>query len=266
MCEAGVEYSYDEIDELVIRYQNGDKDAAQSLIRTFKPYMSKFLKILKDGLINLDDKDSRKFIRLFIGDYEARKKLLKVYQPTDTRHKAYNAAAFLQDVCKEMSYEDIMQELSMILLIVAKRWKKKGKKINFCGYLYNTFRFEVYRRFKSMIEEPLVYRADVNLSYNDESYINEIEEIENDPRIYTDELMMLFDEELGNSWIRGLTCDDIFADLTPFQRLILKMKYVDNKSDVEIANRTGIHRNTIRRHRERAELILKEKGENNEYN
>jgi DNA-directed RNA polymerase specialized sigma subunit len=37
----------------------------------------------------------------------------------------------------------------------------------------------------------------------------------------------------------------VFCELDNFERLILKMSYVDNMSDIEISEKTGYHRNWI---------------------
>lgn len=250
-------YNYEEIDQFVFDYQKGNKDAASELIKIFKPYMRKYIKIIKDAYIDIKDKDSRKFIRLFITDEEAKRKLLKVYHSSGTRSKAQKAAERINILFKDVSTEEIEQELSMILLKVSKRFKKKHKHVNFCGYLYNVFRFEVYRYVVKITSDPLTHRADINLSYNDDYNLDPSNCVENDPKIYIKEPMMILDEELGNNWIRGLTCGDDFIEITPLQRLILKMKYEDGIPDTDISDKLGMNRNTIRRQRNKAIQIIK---------
>lgn len=247
---------YKSIDELVLRYQNGDEKAGEELISLFYPYLLKYFKLLTEGTLDLSDKDSRKFICLFIDDAEVRKKLKRVYQPAEVRHQAYLTATMLSKNCKGINPDDLMQELTFILLRIAKRYKKKKKRVNFCGYLYNAFRYELFRTISKIIANPLVLFSESNISYYDESYINTKDNIENNPLIYINEPVMLIDEELGNSWIRGLTAGEGFEQLTPLQRLILKLRYQEGMKDTEIAERTGYHRNTIRQMREEAIKIL----------
>ena len=217
------EPDYALIDQLVIKYQNDNQEAAEELIRQLSPYMVKFLKIIKLGLIDLSDRDSRRFISLFVDDKDVRVKLKKAYQPSNARKEAYQAVTMLQSACTDIPYEDIIQELIVVLLTLAKRFAKKREKVNFCGYLYNAFRFELGRRIKSIIRDPLVYRADFNLSYNDEECSGEEVNFDNMAHMHTNEPIVMIEEELENSWIRGITCGEEFSQITQLQRIILKM-------------------------------------------
>ncbi len=256
--------SYDEIDTLVFQFQRGDREASLKLIEVFKPYLRKFLKIIKDGVLNLKDKDSRKFIGLFITDFETKKKLLKNYQSSEVRYQAHKANTMLYNMSRHIQVDDLRQELIVILLTLAKRYKKKGRKINFCGYVYNTFRYEIYRRISQMTKDPIVHRSGINLSYNDDSYLdddNNGDFIKSDYIRFINEYVMNLDDELGNSWERGLTCDEIFLELTYIQRLILKMRYMEDKFDKEIGAKLGMHRNTVRKQRQDAITKLEKKYE-----
>ena len=255
---------YEEIETLVFSYQNGDLSAGEKLIEIFNPYMIKYLRLIKDGFVNLKDKDTRRFIGLFMNDCEAKKKLNKSLQSSETRNKAHIAVSMIGSLCKDLPEEDIMQELIVILLMVAKRYKKKSPKVNFCGYLYNIYKYELYRRINQMTSDPIV-RSDLNLSYDDDSYVMEEDIYENEPTIYTSEPLMVFDEDLGNSWIRGITCSELFEILDPTQRLILRLSYYDNLSDIEIGQKMGIHRNTVRAQRNNAvDIIRKNLGDSGE--
>jgi len=252
------EPNYSLIDELVMKYQSGSEEAAEELIRQLAPYMLKFFKIIRLGIIDLSDKDSRKFISLFIDDHKIRSKLKAAYQPAEARKEAYQAAQTIQILCTDIPSEDIIHELIVILLTLARRFTKKRSKVNFCGYLCNAYRFELARRIKAMTTDPLSYRADLNLSYNDQEYLNEENLVEDNIQVYVNEPLVVIEEELGNSWIRGITCSERFAKLTPLQRIILKMHYLDGEGDTAIADRLGIHRNTVREQRMKAEEILRD--------
>jgi RNA polymerase sigma factor (sigma-70 family) len=258
LCDENKEPDYDIVDALVVRYQNGDKNAAEELIGQMAPYMIKFFKIMKLGIIDLSDKDSRRFISLFIDNYETRSKLKKAFQSTDIRSEAYQSALWVQSMCSGMPTEDIIQELIVIMLTLARRYTKRKAKVNFCGYIYNSFRFELGRRIKSITIDPLTHRTDFNVSFNDGEHANEEELIEENAQVYINEPLVVLEEELGNSWIRGLTCGPQFSLLTQLQRIIIKMHYVDGEGDTAIAERIGVHRNTVRSQRMRAEEILRQ--------
>jgi len=252
------EPDYDLVDELVQKYQDGDRDAAEELIRQLAPYMIKFFKILRLGIIDLSDRDSRRFISLFIEKPDIRAKLKKAFQSSDARNEAYQAALMVQSMCSEIPSEDIIQELIVVLLTLAKRFTKHRKKVNFCGYLYNSYRFELGRRIKSITADPLAHRSDFNVSYNDGEYLNKEDLIEDNARVFINEPLMILEDELGNSWVRGLTCGEEFSRLTQLQRIILKMHYIDGEGDTAIAERLGLHRNTVRSQRVRAEELLRQ--------
>lgn len=251
---------YKQIDILVDGYQQGNSASAEKLVEFFDPFLKKYLKIIKGGVISLSDKDSRKFVSLFMADAIARKGLQKSFQSTETRNKAYQAVVMITGMTKNIPDEDLEQELICILLLMAGRYKKRGKKINFCGYVYSSFKFEVYRMLSKLTMDPLVHGCDLALRFNDEAYIDEDNDVESDDAIYIEELMMILDEELGNSWVRGLTCGEEFEELTPIERLILRMKYQEGRTDIYIADRLQMHRNTVRTQRIKAIDKIKYKG------
>jgi hypothetical protein len=193
------EPDYDLVDQLVEKYQAGDQDAAEELINQLSPYMIKFFKIIRLGVIDLNDRDSRRFISLFIDDYGARDKLKKKFQSRDARNEAYQAALMVQSMCSQIPAEDIVQELIVILLTLAKRFIKHRKKVNFCGYLYNGFRFELARRIKIITVDPLTHRTDFNVSFDDGEYISDEDLIDENELAFCNEPIMELEEDLGNS-------------------------------------------------------------------
>ncbi len=250
---------YDHIDELVIRYQEGDNSCGILLLDAFEPYLIKFLKIIQDGLLNLNDKDSCKFISLFIADEEIRKNLTKTNQSVGIRNEAHKTASFLSQTCSCMSSDDIKQELRVTFLTLAKRWKKGGVKTNFCGYIYNSFRYELHRNLIETIKDPLSYKAYMNIRYDDTDVISEYEDYKKDID-FDDVLMLVIEDELDNSWIEGITCSDMFIALTPLQRSIVKHYYIDGLTDQKIASKLKMHVNTIFIHRRKAVNLLKTGG------
>lgn len=247
----------DYVDKLVDQFQNGDKKAGEELIIQMAPYLIKYFKIVKLGIIDLSNKDSRKFISLFIDSADARTRLKKPFQSTEARNEAYQKVMMIQSVFNDVPAEDLVQELIIALLILAKRFSKYRRKVSFCGYLYNAYRFELSRRIKKIMEDPLTYRFSCNIPYDDYAPTDDEEEEEN-PSMYSNDPIMLLDDSLGNAWIRGITCGDMFSCLTQLQRLILKLYYNDGESDTSIARKLSMHRVTVRAERICAEKVLKE--------
>lgn len=73
------------------------------------------------------------------------------------------------------------------------------------------------------------------------------------------------DASLNFNWTNGVTCSSEFMTLTPYEREILVLTYVDKVYDDEISKRYGYHRVTIVKHRkialEKLRRALKEKEE-----
>lgn len=242
---------YEYIDSLIFRFQEGEKNIGIELIEIFRAYLNKYLKIIKSANLDLDDRDSRRFISLYISDPEVRKALRYHKQYADVQAEAYKAARRLKGICDSIPEEDIEQELIASLFTLANRYKKKGTKKNFAGYLYNAYRFEIYRRINELTKDPVSFGHLINLSYNDSQNITEIEE---HPLLITEfeELPHVLGDELSTNWIYGNVSSEVFEDLTPFERLILKLYYSDGFLDQDIAEKTGYHRNWICRRRHKA--------------
>lgn len=248
---------YNDIDELVLKFQSGDESAGEELLKALAPYLIKYSRLLQDGHVNLKDRDTRKFLSLFIADFETRRCLGKAYQSAEVRNQAYKVASMISQACSYMGPEDIDQEMAAILLTLARRWKKQGKKKNFCGYMYNAFRYELHRSVSPTLRNPLNNKAEAVIRFDDDEYISSGDLIV-DNIIPSDTLVMIMEEELDNSWIRGITCGDLFTELTPLQRLILRDFYYEGLTDQKIADKTGMHIQTIRKHRRRAVSIINE--------
>jgi predicted DNA-binding protein YlxM (UPF0122 family) len=254
---------YDYIEELVEKYQQGDSESGLTLINAFEPYMKKYSRMIKDGCIDLKDDDSRKFISLFITDYNTRINLIKHPQSKEARSAAYSAISMLTKVCQSITIEDLKQDFCVILLSLCKRYVKQNDGANFCGYTYNTFRYEIHRRIIDIVKDPLAFMSDFNISFDETQYITQDTDTYIDNEEISNVPMAIEDDELGNNWIRGLSCDDMFYNLTPLQRLILKKYYIEGYSDPKIADKLCMHKNTIYRNRMKAEdVIAKYMGKN----
>ncbi len=244
--------NYQLIDSLVANYQNGSKDSASELIDMFSPYINKYIKMLKENIIDLNNKDSRFFILLFVSDAKLRKQLHRSKQPSEARKAAYDALSFINKTCTLLTEEDITQELIMILLILAKRYKQSQGKNFFTGYVYNVFRYELFRRVIEITGDPLTFSAVSNLNYNDEEN-EEDNNFTNDPNLHI-EVAFIDSEDnvLDYNWEQGHTCSEEFLELTTFERKILKMSYQDGFDDKAIGERVGMHRHTIRTRKKEA--------------
>lgn len=238
------------VDDIVIRYQTGDHTAAQELLESFGPFVHKYVNLL-NGNINVHDKDTRKFIALFIDDQEIRRKLRYPRLSKTTKLETEKVARQLNIIYQSIPREDITQELSMYILILAKRFKKQSPKKYFCGYLYNAYRYDVFRYVQRCMKEPLVYRAGINVDYNDYAYRDELEAMaasQLEPGLL----------DLDTGWITGLTCGPEFEKLSDLQRLIMVEYYVNGLKTNDIAEKLSMHRNTVSLNRARAIALIQD--------
>jgi RNA polymerase sigma factor (sigma-70 family) len=249
---------YQQIEELVQKYKNGDEAAAEMLIRYFHPFLCKYLSLLKDNKFDIKNKDSRNFVCSFLAEADVRALLKKHWHSAETIAKAYNCIGYLNKVCEQYTSEDIYQELIVILLTLCKRYDiKKGK--NFCGYVNNAFRYELSRKIKMITKDPIVFSASDNMNYNDLEYIDNVSPFEENPKLYVNTpVLMEYDNTLDIDWVNGITCSDSFYNLERMERLILKCTYQDGMTDIQISEMIGVHRHTIRNKRIKAIEKLKQ--------
>lgn len=260
------------IDELVFRFQAGDKEAGEEVMRMFgchpeadmSNYVGKYYYMLRMGRFSFDDLESRTFINCFIGNAEVRSAMRKWFQSADTRRHAVKA---LTDIVKRLwhiSDEELKQDLRLLFIQQMQRYKKIKKNVYFSGYLCNSYGFAVVdyvmKRMKSKEPYVIKYNTYQIIPMQEEVYVDDASSIDINERTLYNTPMMLDDDELGNSWVRGLTCGEEFMKLNHFQRLILKLYYQDDMSDGKIAKLMNMHINTIHNHRKRAIKIVEQEA------
>lgn len=254
-----------EIDQLVFRFQEGDDSAGEELLKRFgghpkdsvNNYIGKFFHMLREaGRFSFSDKDSRKFICCFIEDEGIRKAMQRHYQTGDVKLFATKKLRKIIDQVKPLEDEELKQELRLMFIKQAKQYKNISKNINFPGYLYNSYGYAVAafitRRMKKYDPYNHMYTQKQLLHLQEDRYVDKDTEIHLDEKAFQTLPMLAEDDELGNSWVRGITCGPEFKDLTPLQRHILKLYYEDNMTDKQIASQFAMHINTIHNNRKRA--------------
>ena len=239
----------DEVEAILEKYKDGEENASYNLIKIMLPYLNKYYHIIRYGVGNTKDKDTLLFVKLFITNEATHAKIKRRkfdYQVIRDIDQAFNTIRWDYQTLEDT---DIIQELIASLLELAQRYKKKYKHVNFCGYIYNAYRYQLYLNLKAST-------ADASNNANNISY-NDIENIEGlidsdepvDPNQLIDiETVCCFQDhnELDDDWCKGITCDIAFEDLTPLERLFIKLHYSDKESYTAIAQRTGFERRTIK--------------------
>ena len=249
---------WNEIEELVLNYQNYliSKDKEQTvnpsfeLLERFSPLFKKYLALIKHNQIDFNDMEQKSFVSLFMDDKILRRMLNRKVTPNSYKSDIYQKSNFIKETYGVNNEEDIMYDLYICFLNVARRYKQIGK--NFCAYLYNVYKHEVARFIKAYIKNPLSVPYK-NFQYED--FINGSEDaliIEEQEGSYYESLTGLPDI----SWILGETCSNDFLFLTPLQRKIIIKYYLEDWSDRQIAESMGIQTSSINSKRREALILL----------
>lgn len=248
----------EKVDELVFAYQRGEDGAAEALLEMFagddmrSRFIGKYIKLLKHEVFDLTDKDTRRFLQLYMVD--GRDALVNRYQSREGKAAAAQTAGMLARALHTYDEEELVQDLVMLFLTQAGRYEKQKKQVNFGGYLYNSFRFTVFNHLKKTVfKYDALNHPRRELLEEDMAYTDGIEVSE---RWFDCPEGRFGDaEDLGLDWVTG-DCNYAFAELTQTERLILKLSYEDGKTDSEIAEQLGFHRNTVLKYRHQAKENL----------
>lgn len=249
------EKEWDEIEDLVMLYQKqfdetsddltdkAAKDAAEELLKRFLPLFKKYLVLLQTGQIDYNDMETKLFVCSFIEDIKLQKALKRTKQKIEYKTDITKRFKFVMETYGAASEDEIMMDLKMIFLVIAKRYKQMGR--TFCGYLYNVYRHEVSRHIKKYIKNPL------NIPYK----ILEFEECINgdiDKSLDTSYEDKYYENSTGIpdiNWMLGKDCSELFKELNPIDRKILIKYYLEEWNDRQISESFGIHINTVNQKR-----------------
>ena len=249
---------WNEIEELVLDYQNylvlKDREQAVNpafeLLERFSPLFKKYLALIKHNQIDFNDMEQKSFVSLFMDDKILRRMLNRKVTPNSYKSDIYQKSNFIKETYGVNNEEDIVYDLYICFLNVARRYKQIGK--NFCAYLYNVYKHEVARFIKAYIKNPLSIPYK-NFQYED--FINGSEDaliMEEQESSYYESLTGLPDI----SWVLGETCSNDFLFLTPLQRKIIVKYYLEDWSDRQIAESMGIQTSSINSKRREALTLL----------
>ncbi len=253
---SGQRYDYQEVDQLVKAYQQGDEEAALKLIEAFSGFLTNFLLLVRRGVVDFHNKSLRTFLSLFIRDYRIRRTLLTVYRDGDSiRQLLYTTAAMICNQCSIYDEEDIWAEFVAEFLAMARKYRN-DKGCFFHVYVTKAFPYRAYRRIANWIGDPtavVIRQADgVEVSELEDQDSQQYEE-----QILTNPLLLIEeDTDLDENWINGDTCSEQFAKLTPLERRVLAMYYHDGLRDKEIAEKLGFATGKIRYIRNQAKKKL----------
>jgi DNA-directed RNA polymerase specialized sigma24 family protein len=269
---------YQKVHDLVYKYQAGDFDAGEELIDSFAMFFTKYVSLIKFGKYDLNHYSTRSFIKLFVEDPADRKKV-NPYINRANNVVVKKTVELIVKLFEASDHEDIQQDLKSIFLTMCKKYK--DTRPSFHDYVSKNFHFYAYRHFEKMTKDPVA----CGYTYSHKSFYEKHTQVINDivdlsdvipdsnaeiesqqtfndlnlhyskqnseiPVIEADAASSVYENEfIDINWINGVTCDDIFKNLTPFERKIIFMWYVDKKTDTEIGNEFNVCRGTINKRR-----------------
>lgn len=231
------------------------RECGNILAAKFSPLFRKYIQLFKYSNVDWTDRETKEFIALFIDDYELKKALFRKKITAANRAEVYAKFNFVIETYGRVCEEDILSDLIVCLLILAKRYKNVGK--NFCAYVYNAFRHEVARHIKKFIKNPL------NIQYKNFQFEEWVNSDINSNKLleYEDNYYESLTGLPDFTWINGQSCADVFNKLTVFQRKVLVKYYLEDWNDRQIAENLGAHINTVnQKRRDAIDLLCKEMG------
>lgn len=286
-----VDYSkdYQRVHDLVYEYKNGSMDAADKLLESFAKFLSNYAVLIKYGKYNLNYYSVRSFIKLFVEDPKDRKLLNShFYNQYAGKNVVFSTINTIMNIFHESSSEDIKQDLKIIFFNMCQKYK--DVRPSFHTYIDKNFHYYAYRYWEKTIRDPIgrgssvsistpiksiKFVEDTNLTFAD--ILEDVQsKVENDYTlnkitvyydIKTSSIPVAYGEEsndtynntfLNTNWINGITCSTAFKILTPLERKIIKLWYIDNLTDKEIGDKFGICRGSINKRRNIAKTKIGE--------
>lgn len=282
---------YLKLHEQVLAFQAQTPGASDYIIKEFHELISKYENLIVYGKFDLEYVCLRRFLSLFMDNKQMRKSLGQYrFSPVIQRYICETATYVSQIIMKNCPQEDVYQILALTLLEMARRYKDYEKP-SFHNYVDKCFHFHVFMAFKRYFTDPSDrLRADLcsTLAEGEEvkdlydliqddsaamAYDKSINEVDHAMRLSSTQDFVInengvsvYDDACLNlNWINGATCTEIFKILSPFERKILILAYVENQPDREIANTFGLCRAAINRKRRGAIRKLQEAAKQADY-
>lgn len=284
------EQDYIELQRNLVLYKDGNQEATDYIVHVFHPFIMKYVKFIKNGCVPYTKrvaKNGRIYnqasptISSFVG-------LFMEKGPKETRSRRFAAACYrIRELFNKYEIDDVYNELVLALLNMANKYKitKEGdqyhkKNGTFHMYISKCFHWEAYRFLSKLIEDPIVNPNILSLREQfDDMDVDELceifvedkgaanafdmmigtvarmQNIQNSDTVTLKEDRVITEYEdasLNFNWTNGITCSKLFECLTPYEREIIVLSFIEGKSDIEIGEIYGYHRGTINVHKREA--------------
>lgn len=256
--------SYEECNRLVLAYRDDcDPDAAQALLDAFEGYITKFYNVIRKGKVAINDRDIREFVKLYMKNEYCRRHIHQFKRMPLVQQEIYLVSDSIKNLCQPYSDEELLNEIYVAFLTMAKRYQSPDGKPRFHAYILQAFHYQLRRQLQTLVSDPLVFKMAKNVKYFDEDWENAQDQYgAHDMDIFENETPTFTIEEefdaINDNWVLGYTTGKEYRDLTIMERKIIKMYYLDEMSDQDIADRLGTCRATVNRRRNRVKEKLQD--------
>lgn len=242
--------NYTTTELLVQDYKNNKPGAAEDLLASFDKFLSKFSHIIVNSAIDLSNRCTRGFIGLFMANKDMMKNMHQVSRSKAGMECAGVAVTTLSSFFMSRYEKDEIENIiAMTLLECATRYKKlTEEKPMFHTYLLKCYHYKLYHNLMGSLDDSLSlamsekYYNPIHNNHADTSVDDEYNLVQYNPvldKLYTED-----DIEVDDNWIMGITAN-LFSDYSPLSRKILKLKFVDNYTDEEVAEVLAVSRKTV---------------------
>lgn len=255
--------SYEECDRLVLAYRDdNDSDAAQSLLDAFEGYIVKYYNVIRRGKVAINDRDIREFLKLYMKNEYCRRHIHQFKRMPIVQQEIYKVSDSVKNLCQPYNDEELLNEIYVAFLTMAKRYQSPDGKPRFHAYILQAFHYQLRRQLQTLVSDPIVFKMASNIKYFDEDYEQNEQNSDYDSSRLEDQTPTFTIEEefdtINDNWVLGYTTGKEYRDLTIMERKIIKMYYLDEMSDQDIADQLGTCRATVNRRRNRVKDKLRD--------
>lgn len=238
-------YSNDDNSMLAVKYQHGDKQAGLKLLDNFQPLLMKFANLIYYGKYDLTDQHTQEFLKTLISSYD--------------NNKAKNIISLINNMFRAFDYEDIMQELKLIFLELTKRYDPDMA--TFQTYIKVYWKYELRKHVMQVI-----HNSPITMPISDFAKCDKNNVWDMFSGLIQNGIKEEFFDYIDDNWVAGYTCSSLFQQLTEEERLILRYRYIEGMTGVEIAEKINKAQPTvyerIRSIKKKLARYRKEKKEN----
>lgn len=217
------EITYEELETIVLAYQDGSSDAAELLVQQYDGYFEQFLKVLGNRKYDLADKTQRNFIKLFLKDANVRKNIGKFRQSDYVRKVVEGTLYGVRRNLSHLEAQELKSELVCVFLTMAKNHDRSGL---FGGFVSDYFTLRVFTMVVGIIKKNRL-RTEFEVMYDEEhidvACYDDIDDDALDANVYYIHTTMPTD--FDENWVNGQTCGQVFKNLSTYERRLIKWYY-----------------------------------------